>query len=312
MLKKYLTIVLAAMVVVACGGSGGEQAQAPVSEPEVQAAPAEIRVEGVGFATPESVLHDEAADVYLVANINGSPTDVDGNGFISRMSPDGEVLELKWIDGESEGVELDAPKGMAIVGDTLYVADISVVRQFDRVSGAPMGVVDIPGGTFVNDLAATRDGGVLVSDSGMKFTENGAEDTGSAAVYLLTAEGELVTIATENLDKPNGVLDSMAHDGVVVGPYGSNVVYKLDEDGERVDLIELPTGGFDGLMETAGGDLLVSSWDGSAIYRVKPDGSFSTAAEGLQAPADFAWDSGRGVVVVPLFTTDAVVILAPR
>jgi sugar lactone lactonase YvrE len=186
-----------------------------------------------------------------------------------------------------------------------------MVRRFDRMSGAPMGAVEIPGGTFVNDLAATRDGSVLVSDSGMKFTESGAEDTGSAAVYLLTADGELMTIATDNLDKPNGVLDSMAHDGVVVGPYGSNVLYKLDEDGERIDVVELPTGGFDGLMETADGDVLVSSWDGSTIYRVKPDGAFSTAAENLPAPADFAWDAGRGVIVVPLFTSDAVVILPP-
>ena len=73
----------------------------------------------------------------------------------------------------------------------------------------------------------------------------------------------------------------------------------------------LPTGGFDGLMETADGDVLVSSWDGSAIYRVKPDGAISTAAENLPAPTDFAWDAGRGVIVVPLFTSDAVVILPP-
>jgi hypothetical protein len=310
-MKRNLLFGLAVFVMVGCGGYGDEKAEAPASEPEVETAPAEIRIEGVGFATPESVLHDEVADVYLVANIIGAPTDEDGNGFVSRMAPDGTVLELKWIDGQSEGIELNAPKGMAIVGDTLYVADISVVRQFDRVSGEPMGAVEITGSTFVNDLAATRDGRILVTDSGMKFTESGAEDTGSAAVYLLTADGELVTLATENLDKPNGVLDSMAHDGVVVGPYGSNVLYKLDEDGERIDVVELPTGGFDGLMETADGDVLVSSWDGSAIYRVKSDGAISTAAEDLPAPADFAWDAGRGVMVVPLFTTDAVVILPP-
>ncbi|HSN57605.1 MAG TPA: hypothetical protein VLT32_23245, partial [Candidatus Sulfomarinibacteraceae bacterium] len=91
--------------VLACG-----DASAPTppedTAPSVVEAPAEIRTDGVGFATPESVLHEPVSDVYLVSNINGSPTGVDGNGFISRLAPDGAVLELKWIDGEAEGVTL--------------------------------------------------------------------------------------------------------------------------------------------------------------------------------------------------------------
>ena len=67
-----------------------------------------------GFSTPESVLHDAASDVYLVSNINGNPLDVDGNGSISRVSFDGTVAQLKWIEGGANGVTLNAPKGMAI------------------------------------------------------------------------------------------------------------------------------------------------------------------------------------------------------
>jgi streptogramin lyase len=300
---------MALMALIGCGNGGERTQRQPASEPKAATAPTEIRVEGVGFATPESVLYDEAADVYLVSNINGSPSAVDDNGFISRVAPDGTMLELKWIAGESPDVELNAPKGMAIVGDTLYVADISAVRRFDRTSGASLGAIDIPGATFVNDLAATRDGQVIVSDTGVVFTDSGAEDTGTAAVYLMDADGELTTIASDNLDKPNGVLDSRVHDGVLVASFGGNVVYKLDADGERTDVVELPTGGLDGLMETAGGDLLVSSWEGSAVYRVTPDRVISTAADELPAPADIGWDEGRRRLLVPLFTTNAVVIL---
>jgi predicted small lipoprotein YifL len=122
------------IVLVTLAGCGGTP---PEETPEAAVPPApeqrtELRIEGVGFATPESVLYDPAADVYLVANINGSPSDEDDNGFISRLSPDGTLIELLWIDGQDEGVTLDAPKGMAIIGDTLYVADISRVRSFDR------------------------------------------------------------------------------------------------------------------------------------------------------------------------------------
>src|SRR5215831_227134 len=92
------------------------------------------------FNAPESVLYDPQADIYLVSNINGTPLAKDNNGFISRVSPDsGKVVQLKWIAGGANGVTLNAPKGMGIVGDTLFVADIDVVRMFNRTTGAPMG-----------------------------------------------------------------------------------------------------------------------------------------------------------------------------
>ena len=73
------------------------------------------------FLTPESVLHDPAQDIYFVSNINGSPTAKDNNGFISRVRPDGAVENLKFIEGGHGGVTLNAPKGLAIRGDTLWV-----------------------------------------------------------------------------------------------------------------------------------------------------------------------------------------------
>src|SRR5690349_10065018 len=53
----------------------------------------------VGLSTPESVLYDEMTDVYLVSNIEGQPLDADGKAFISRLTPDGTVATLKWIEG---------------------------------------------------------------------------------------------------------------------------------------------------------------------------------------------------------------------
>jgi hypothetical protein len=58
-----------------------------------------IEVANAGFKTPESILHDAVGDVYLVSNINGTPSAKDNNGFISRVSPDGKVQTLKWIEG---------------------------------------------------------------------------------------------------------------------------------------------------------------------------------------------------------------------
>jgi predicted small lipoprotein YifL len=311
-MHRHHVVSCVGIVLVTLAGCGGTP---PEETPEAAVPPApeqrtELRIEGVGFTTPESVLYDPAADVYLVANINGSPSDEDDNGFISRLSPDGTLIELLWIDGQDEGVTLDAPKGMAIIGDTLYVADISRVRSFDRETGASLGEIEIPGSTFVNDLAAGRDGWLLVSDSGVRFTAEGVEDTGSAAVYVISPEGELQTVAAgEELERPNGVIDSIARDGIVVVPFGGNMVYRLDEDGSRADLAELPAGGLDGVVETPDGRLLVSSWGGSAIYAVEADGAVETVAGDLPAPADIGYDPGRGVILVPLFNDNAVVFV---
>ena len=115
-------------------------APAPVPAP----APTATKVATVqGFLAPESVLHDSTQDIYFVSNINGSPMAKDNNGFISRVRPDGAVENLKFIEGGRSGVTLNAPKGLALEGDTLWVADIDVVRAFDAKTGAAIDTVSL-------------------------------------------------------------------------------------------------------------------------------------------------------------------------
>jgi hypothetical protein len=101
--RFFPTLLLAA---VACGP--GEQAS-DQPQADVPMATA-MDIAQVGFATPEAVLHDTTADVYLVSNINGGPADKDDNGFIARLAPTGAVLTLKWIDGAADGITLHGPK----------------------------------------------------------------------------------------------------------------------------------------------------------------------------------------------------------
>ena len=65
-----------------------------------------------------------------------------------RVSPEGELIDLKWIDGAAEGVTLNAPKGMVLVPTALYVADIDTIRMFDRVTGAPLDDFPVSGANF--------------------------------------------------------------------------------------------------------------------------------------------------------------------
>ena len=287
--RTVRTILLAALLAIPAAG-----AAAPL--------PAPIRVSG--FATPESVLYDAAADVYLVSNINGNPTATDDNGFISRVAPDGTVAALKWIDGANPAVTLNAPKGMAIVGDVLYVADITTVRMFDRRTGAPRGAVAIPGSTFVNDLAAGPDGTVFITDTGLRpdFSPSGTD-----AVYRFR-DGQLATVAKgTHLNHPNGVAVLPNGRLIVVTFTETGETYQLTATGEQSQVRRLPKGQLDGVVVLQGQVLLVSSWAASAVYRVT--GAQSQAVvENVQSPADIGYDTRRDRVLIPLFMANQVQI----
>ena len=134
----------------ACGGEPAQEAETVLTGP-----PVVIEVTDAGFSVPESMLHDGVADVYLVSNINGSALEADGNGFISRVAPSGEVLELKWIDGEAEGVTLNGPKGMAIVGDKFSRMEY-YLPELIRCADAMKAAMDV----LKPHLGKGQDGGV--------------------------------------------------------------------------------------------------------------------------------------------------------
>lgn len=93
-----------------------------------------IIIDAIGLAIPESVEYYAAEDAYLVTNINGHPLEADGNGFISKIGRDGTVVDLKWIDGVRSGTRINAPKGAAINGNILCVADLDEVHLFELPS----------------------------------------------------------------------------------------------------------------------------------------------------------------------------------
>jgi hypothetical protein len=262
-----------------------------------------IAVRDVGFATPESVLHDPLTDSYFVSNINGSPLEADDNGFISLLTPEGQVANLKWIDGASDSVTLHAPKGMAVVGGFLYVADLTTIRRFDRRTGAPQGEFPVPGASFLNDVAAAADGSVYFTDSGFRAGAGGFEPSGTDAVYRLRPEGGLDTLARgDSLGRPNGI--ALAGDTVWVVSFGSGELYRV-VNGGRADIQKLPKGTLDGLVIVVG-DLFVSSWEGKSLFRGRPAGPFAEALKGLDAPADIGHDMWRNRILIPLFNENEV------
>lgn len=258
-----------------------------------------------GLQTPESVLHDAVADVYLVSNINGSPFAKDDNGFITKIAPDGSILEQTWIDGASAEVTLNAPKGLAIVGDILYVSDIDTVRMFDRVTGASKGEIKLQGATFLNDISASADGTVYVSDSGFK---EGFKPSGTDAIYKLVDGKAVVLIKDKTLGGPNGLLASVT--GVMVVTFGSGELYTVALDGTRGESQKLPSGSLDGIVPLADGRIAISSWEANAVLVGKQGQAFEVAVAETPSPADIGYDAKRNRLLIPFFQ-EGVVLIQP-
>lgn len=296
-----LALGLALATLAACDAGDADRDEAAARD--TAGAPADtlgVSVADEGLRTPESVLHDPEADVYLVSNINGEPLGRDDNGFISRVSPDGSVEQLKWVDGEADEVTLHAPKGMALKGDTLFVADIDTVRAFHRSSGEPLGAIGIPGADFLNDLTVGEEA-VYVSDTGVDASFSA---TGNAAIYRIGGGGIERVAAGDELSGPNGIF--VVGEDLWVVSFGSDEVRRipLGEGGTGEVVATLPGGQLDGLVVLHDGAMLVSSWETSTVYWVGPDREARAIAEGVPSPADIGYDNQRRRVLIPLFTED--------
>ena len=264
----------------------------------------------VGFLTPESVLDDSAQGIYFVSNINGSPLTKDNNGFISRVRPDGAIEVLKFIEGGRGGVTLNAPKGLAVLGDTLWVADIDVVRAFNARTGVPIDSVklDSLGAVFLNDIAIAPNGAIYVTDTGIRFDDVGnVLHPGPDRIFRVGPDRKVtVAVRGDTLGRPNGItLDAVGRRFIVV-QYGGKAVMAWKPGDRAPSVIARGVGGFDG-VEMIGGKVVVSSWTDSSITRF--DSTQGTKIiSGVPSPADIGYDAKRNRVLIPILTGNRVEI----
>ncbi|HKB78216.1 MAG TPA: hypothetical protein VKH35_00740 [Thermoanaerobaculia bacterium] len=302
--RTLVLIVLFTLLAFGCRNQNETGAPPPPASNTVTAsaaAPAR-QTQISGLSTPETVLYDPRQDVDFISNINGSPTALDGNGFISRVNPDTLAVDLKWIESGRNGVTLNGPKGMTIVGDTLYVADINSVRRFNRKSGALQGEIAIPGATFLNDL--TNDGtAVYVSDSGIISGANGGfQDVGTDAVWKIVGDKASKVTGGAGLKEPNGldVLDGQ----LWAVTFASNELYAI-RHGKKTNVVTLPKGQLDGLIHLPDKTFIVTSWESGKIYRGPSSGPFLAVAT-VKSPAEIGYDTKRHILMIPDFTEGRV------
>ena len=276
-----------------------------------------------GFETPESVVHDTLMDVYLVSNVGiGNPGALDHNGFVSRVSPNGSVQQLRWIQNGVDGVVLNGPKGIYLHRRELYVADIDTLRIFNRFTGAPVRNVEIPNPfapnpLFLNDVVVAGDGTAYLSDNR------------NNTIFVVQPDGNASVLASgPQLGGPNGlVLDGPSLSWVT---FFGHEVRRMKKSGKLlteallpvvdVSRINLPAGALflDGYCELDGA-LIVTSWVTGAVYRIGRSGTeLETIAKFVAAldnpmnpsgPADIGVDRSRGRLLIPLFNSGELVMI---
>ena len=236
--------------------------------------------------TSESVCFDKELNVIYVSNINGQPLDKNGQGFISKLNPKGEVLVEKWIE------DLNAPKGMGVFGDKLYVTDIDQVVEIDITPGAVAKNYPAAGSQFLNDISIDNSGSVYISDMNAN------------KIYRIR-EGVIdVWLESELFNNPNGLF--VEGSSLLIGIAGS--VLKADLSTKELTVFIENTGGIDGIVPDGNGNYLISDWQGN-VYLIHPKKDkiklLDTTAQKMNA-ADIDYIISKKMLLVPTFFDNRV------
>jgi sugar lactone lactonase YvrE len=303
---------IAIVLIAAACGRDKEKPAAATKEPPVDSTAPGRAATVSGFKTPESVRYDSAGDLFYVSNINGSPLAKDNNGFISRMKPDGSIDSLELIAGGRNGVTLNAPKGLALVGDTLWVADIDAVRAFNVRTGAAVANVDLTSfkAVFLNDVCVGGDGAIYVTDSGMKPSGDAMVHVpGADRIFRIdAAHHATIALASDSLHWPNGITWDASGKRFIIAPF-DNVpqILAWRPGAAQPTIIGYGSGQYDGVEVLADRRLVITSWADSTISI--REGNVRSAIRDLPGPADIGIDTRRMHIAVPLLMENRVEIL---
>lgn len=234
-------------------------------------------------AIPESVYPDFTRKTMFVSLIDGPGWVADGKGGVGKLSFDGKKYDGNWITG------LNAPKGMGIFGNRLFVADINDVVIIDIKKGAVEKKIRIDSAKALNDITVNDKGIVFISDS--------------RAGNIWKLENDIATLYLENQKGVNG-LKAVGSDLYISA--GKNFV-KADAGKQITPVAELPQGG-DGVEPVGNGDFIVTAWAGYIFY-VHKDGKVETLLEThpqKKNTADIGYDPLKKIVYVPTFNGKTV------
>ncbi|MGL1934238.1 MAG: hypothetical protein OCD01_04440 [Fibrobacterales bacterium] len=251
-----------------------------------------------GFDTPESVIHDSERNLLYVSNVQGAPNEHDGQGFISKVSLDGTMIDTTWVTG------LNAPKGMVINQNTLYVSDITALVAIDIPTGAIIARYPNSNALFLNDLAIDQSGQIYVSDM-----------MGNA-LYRLEQDSLTLFIQDPLLDHPNGLYiegetlvtaswGTFSGNGFETSIPGSIIKISLTTQ-EITAVTQTPLGNLDGLEPASNGALYTNDYFSGTVYEVSVTGDTTSLFSINTVGADFEYIPERDQFIIPMMMDNSI------
>ncbi len=230
----------------------------------------------------ESVLYNPQNKMLYVSNINGKPAEKNNSGFISILNKKGEIINLKWATG------LNAPKGMDIKGDKLYVSDIDRLAEIDINTGKVIKYINFPGAIFLNDVATGPDGNIYVTD------------TRQGVIYVLKSDKPEIWSRDILLKGVNGII--VEKDYLLIGSQGY-LLKGNTNTGKLTVITEVPIQ-IDGLVPLGNGQYVVSAWIGKVLFispGVPPKEIYSSESLNFKT-ADMGYIPEKNLLLIPTFT----------
>jgi hypothetical protein len=234
-------------------------------------------------AVPEAVLPDLQKGILYISLIDGGGWDADGKGGIGKLSVDGKKYDGSWITG------LHAPKGSGIIGNRLYVADLTNVVVIDIQNGKIEKKIPVENAQGLNDITVTDKGVVYVSDS--------------RTTKIWRIENDKPTLYLDSMQGVNG-LKAIGDDLYI----GSGRLFLKADSKKQITKIAEVTQGIDGIEPVGNGDFVLTAW-GGYIWYVYADGRVETLLETHQQKkntADIGYDPQKRIVYVPTFNAKTV------
>jgi len=259
-----------------------------------------------GLQGPQHFIADPGCDCYFISNVNGEPDARDNNGFIAKLDRDGKVIASQFIHGDSH-TPLHAPKGMAVVGSTLYVADLDALRAFDVNTGTPVATVTFPG--LPGPIALV---GVAADANGLLY----ASDMNASIIYKIEPAKQYaasVLARGDALAGPRGLAVHPKTGHVIAVSWAKGHIVKIAADGAVTEFV---SNGFftsrfhnlDGIDFDTWGNMYVSDLTAGKVWRMRPDGHFNVIAEYLPTPSGISVDRARNLILVPYLYGNAAEI----
>ena len=245
-----------------------------------------------GLSNPESVIYDPKLNHLYVSNVNGSPVEKDGNGFISIVSLDGKIIQEKWVIG------LNAPKGLALHGRTLYTADIDELVAIDINSGRIINKFKVNDAKFLNDVTANKNGDIYISDMFLN------------RIHLLTEDNFSIWIESSELEAPNGLL--ALEDEIILGSWGKMTEGFATEIPGHLKQISIKdktiqsigdgssVGNIDGVESDDNGGFYITDWISGKLLHINSLGEVSELLDLPQGSADHEVIIEKNLIFIPL------------